>query len=284
MLRLPLEKLERLQALIREWAGKKSCTRRDLERFLGHLCHAASVVRPGRAFLRELFALLKRVKQPHQVTRLSAGARADILWWKCLLNRWSGYAFFPPSAVDFHIYSDASGGWGCGAFADTLGWFQLQWPVEWHSVDISVKELVPIAIAAAIWGPQWAKKHICFHADNMAVVAVLQRGTAKSPPLAQLLRCIALYSAYYGFHYTAMHIPGVMNEVADALSRNKANHVASFVSQVPQFHLVPQVYRLLISERPDWGSLSWTELFGSSLLRASPPPPGKCTSQASAAS
>ena len=33
-----------------------------------------------------------------------------------------------------------------------LGWFRGQWPEDWVNVDISVNELVPVVIAAALWG------------------------------------------------------------------------------------------------------------------------------------
>ena len=92
-------------------------------------------------------------------------------------------------------------------------------------------------IAAGLWGPQWSGKHICFHSDNMVVVAVLQRRSAKSPPLMHLLRCVSLFNAFYCFHLSARYVPGVLNEVADALSRNKAAHVSSIISQVPKFQL-----------------------------------------------
>ena len=95
-LRLPLDKLQRLQGLIEAWAKKKASTKKELESFLGHHCHAATVVRPGRTFLRELFRLLHGVRQPHHFTRLSAGAKADIMWWRCLLCHWPGHSFFPP--------------------------------------------------------------------------------------------------------------------------------------------------------------------------------------------
>ena len=81
-LRLPAEKLARLQALIRVWTGKKACTKRDLESFLGHLSHAATVITQGRTFLRELFALLSLDRRQHHYIRLHAGARADLLWWR----------------------------------------------------------------------------------------------------------------------------------------------------------------------------------------------------------
>ena len=45
---------------------------KDLKSFLGHLCHAASVVRPGRTFLRALFTLVHRTNFPHHYVRLTA--------------------------------------------------------------------------------------------------------------------------------------------------------------------------------------------------------------------
>ena len=49
--------------------------------------------------------------------------------------------------------SDASGGWGCGAFYEEH-WFQLAWKdtrgVE--GLNITTKELIPIVIAIALWG------------------------------------------------------------------------------------------------------------------------------------
>ena len=229
-LRLPQDKLHRLQKLIKVWSTKRASTKKELESFLGHLSHAATVVHPGRTFLRELFALLHRVKQPHHYTRLSAGARADIMWWKCLLQHWSGHSFFSPSPIAHHIYSDMPGSWGCGAIAEMIGWFQVPWTQQWLEVDISVKELVPVAIAAGLWGPQWSGKHICFHSDNMAVVAVLQRRSAKYPPLMHLLRCVSLFSAFYCFHLSARHVPGVLNGVAD---------VTRQLMSPPLFHRYP---------------------------------------------
>lgn len=42
-------------------------------------------------------------------------------------------------------------------------WFQIEWPSAWSSIDISVKELVPIVVVAALWGESWTAKRICFH-------------------------------------------------------------------------------------------------------------------------
>ena len=60
----------------------------------------------------------------------------------------------------------------------------FQWLQQWHGVDISAKEIVPIVMAAALWGGSWSGKHVCFYSDNMAVVATtLNTKTVKCPRL-----------------------------------------------------------------------------------------------------
>ena len=171
-LRLPLEKIQRLQTLLQSWSSKKSCTRKELESLLGHQSHAASVVRPGRTFLCHLFSLLHLAGVPHHFFRPNLGARADLAWWKCFFQSWNGSSFFLPLPTpSWHVYSDALGTYGCAAVMDTLGWFQAVWPEGWEVVDIVVKELVPVVVAAALWGQFWRGQfwrgqHVCFHSDS----------------------------------------------------------------------------------------------------------------------
>ena len=146
-LSLPSDKLARLQDLLRLWRSKKCCTRKELESLVGHLSHAATVVRPGRMFLRNLFSLLSKVSKPNHFIRLSLDTRADLAWWQCLLTYWNGVSFFPPTTPSAHLYSDASGSYGCGAFYYN-SWFQVRWPTAWDDTGIAAKELVPIIVSA----------------------------------------------------------------------------------------------------------------------------------------
>ena len=70
------------------------------------------------------------------------------------------------------VWSDASGGWGCGAW-----WgpelFQVAWS-EWPVFSIAAKELLPIIVAVAIWGPRWVGSSVLCHCDNESVVAVIR--------------------------------------------------------------------------------------------------------------
>ena len=177
---LPADKLARVQETIRSWVGKKACTRKELESLLGHLSHAAAVISQGRIFLRQLLPLLSVGRSPYYFVCLNAGARADLLWWNVFLQDWNGTSFFPTSVPAMEVISDASGTYSCGAFSLLHGWFQLEWPEIWLPVHITAKELLPIVIAAALWGHQWKYKCICFKSDNMAVVDILHPGTSYS--------------------------------------------------------------------------------------------------------
>ena len=135
-----------------------------------------------------------------------------------------------------HVYCDASGTFGCGAVVESLGCFPVKWPSTWTDIDISVKELVPVVLAAALWGRLWFKQHICFHSDNMVVVSASTTMTAKVPLLMHLLR--SFFSAYFSFTFSAKHIPGALNSAADALSRNNLALFSSLFPQVQQ-HGIP---------------------------------------------
>ena len=274
-LRLPQEKLERLQQILQQWARKKSCTRKELESLLGHLTHAATVVVQGRTFLRELFHLQTRTRSPFQTIRLNAKARADLLWWKVFLQDWNGMSFFPSMDPSSEVISDVSGSFGCGAFSHSHGWFQLEWPGSWNAVHITAKELVPIVIAAALWGSAWTGSCVCFRSDNMAVVDMLKTRTSM-----HLLRCLVFYAALYSFQFIARHVPGVMNTAADAISRNNLSLFSSLCPQVPQMAIPQAVRDLLVTRIPDWGSSDWTALFARSLTTASRTQLGRSTRQA----
>ena len=282
-LSLPAEKISRLQTLLRHWVTRKACTRKDLESLIGHLSHAATVIRPGRIFLHSLFSLMSRVSNPSHFIRLNVEARADIAWWQCLLQHWNGRSFFPSPAPTCHVYSDASGSYGCGALTHERNlWLQLRWPDTWSTIGIAAKELVPIIIAAAVWGPFWCGEHVLFHSDNEAVVTIIQRRHARHPLLTNLLRCLFLYASFFHFQFSAVHIPGILNTTADAISRNNLHVLSSSLPQATQT-VIPMAVSEFLLTPPQWGSPNWTELFTHSLKQASLPLPLAATSQASTA-
>ena len=88
VIRLPEVKLHRTQSLVRDWLGKKACKKRDLESLLGHLQHAATVVHPGRTFVRRLIELVSTVQTQDWGICLSSSTRSDLNWWFVFMERW----------------------------------------------------------------------------------------------------------------------------------------------------------------------------------------------------
>ena len=164
-LELPQRKVDQLHCLLREWEGKRAPIKRDLLSLLSHLSHAASVIRPGRTFVRHLIDAASQTRALHHHVRLNAQCRTDLLWWTTLGLRWSGRAIWPAANTST---ADASGSWGCGAFLPEQPippWFQLTWPGHWLEEHIAAKEMVPVVVAAALWGRNWNQKRVEFRSE-----------------------------------------------------------------------------------------------------------------------
>ena len=262
-IRLPREKLERMRADLYTWRGRKACKKRELLSLIGSLSHACTAVRAGRSFLRRLIDLSTEVKHMDHYVQLNRDARSDIEWWAQFSSSWNGVAIMQDPAtqqIEGSITSDASGGWGCGAFSGEE-WFMLRWSKDRH---ITAKELVPIVIAAAIWGRSWEGKTIQAWCDNAAVVIhIVNHGSSRNQEAMHLARCLAFIKAKLGVNIVASHIKRVNNVRADALSRNNP---ALFRSLHPQALQTPSsipeaLLDLLIVSKPDWTSRRWTELW-----------------------
>ena len=262
-MRLPRDKLEQLKETIKNWRGSKSCMKRELLSVIGQLGHACKVVKPGRIFLSQMIKLSTVAKQLHHHIRLNHSFRCDLEWWHVFLEKWNGVSLLwdsvQPAAV---MTSDASGRWGCGAFWGTQ-WFQVKWPESVLHLHITVKELIPIVIAAVVWGHAWQKTHVRVRSDNSAVVAIINSGYSRDAEVMHLMRCLHFLAAHHNCRISAEHIRGVLNEAADALSRDS---LSTFQALQPAASKTPtpipsQLLDILIGNKPDWLSTNWTHLF-----------------------
>ena len=161
-----------------------------------------------------------------------------------------------------HLFSDASGSFGCGAWWDQ-SWFQVAWTSDVQEWSIAQKELLPIVLAAMLWGKFWRGKAVLVHCDNQAVVEVVNSGYCRDQGMMQMIRCLFFILAFFEISMQTVHIPGHLNVGADAISRD---NIQVFHMQVPKAHArpspVPQALRnLLIHQQPDWTSPDWSRLF-----------------------
>ena len=85
--------------------------------------------------------------------------------------------------------------------------------------NIAVLELVPLVLAAKMWGHRWQRARILFQTDNKAVADCGISWSPKHPHLAKLFRVLASLAIENSFGIKIAHLPGVLNVSADAISR-----------------------------------------------------------------
>ena len=148
--RLPDDKLHRIRHQVASWLTRKKATKREILSLVGLLQHATKVLIPGRTFLARMYYAAARLNRLSYYTRLTKAFRSDLRWWHLFASYWNGLSFLDCSLPGHEIHTDASGGWG--AVFGTQ-WMQLAWSKEWSQLDIMAKELLPIVLACAVWGP-----------------------------------------------------------------------------------------------------------------------------------
>ena len=225
--RLPVDKLTRIQEALGQWTTRKSATLQELQSLIGTLQFACKVIAPGRPFLQRIIHLTKGIKFPHWHIRINSGFRKDISMWQHFLQNWNGVSLFldtrATSPPELQLYTDTSGSLGYGGFL-AGEWFQGHW-LPHHTlsqkrgISIEWQELFPIYLACILWGPRWSSKRIRMWCDNKSVVASINSKHSKSPRVMDLIRAITLETLKYNFTFTATHIPGLDNSIADSLSR-----------------------------------------------------------------
>ena len=272
-IRLPADKLQRIQKELLRWLGRKKVTKKEILSLVGLLQHATKVVKCGRTFVSRMNWTAARVRELTFYVRLNKDFRSDLHWWHTFLNSWNGLSFLrctgPGKPPDHCIQTDASGTWGCGAFFEGK-WFQSPWSPDWLPCNIMAKELVPIIFSCGVWGCHLARKRVLFQCDNYSLVAAINKGSSKDPLVMHLLRCLWMFVALYDIDIITEHIAGITNQVADMLSRNRAEQ---FLSQYPQVsHLptpLPPPLLLIVSpQKLDWTSPCFRQYFKDTISMA----------------
>ena len=235
--RLPDDKVAFLREGLQRLLSSSYTTVGDFESFLGKLSFASRVVVPGRTFMRRLWDALGRFRhaKPYFRIKLSEDCRQDLLWWQRLLQHWNGKSFFLnaslTNATDMGLFTDASGsGWGAFYGAQNR-WISGSWSDEEAKHSIEYKELFALVAACRTWGHNWPRERIRIHCDNQAVVDCVRSGTSRAPPVMHLLRTLFWVCALLNFNISVVHVAGISNPIADALSRSR---VQEFRRLAPQ--------------------------------------------------
>ena len=82
-------------------------------------------------------------------------------------------------------------------------------------------EFFPLLLALHLWGPHLSNRSVTFHVANTTVVALVNGQRAKDKRLLKLLQRFMLGCLMFNIVFRARHVPGVNNNIADALSRSQ---------------------------------------------------------------
>ncbi|KAJ1160938.1 hypothetical protein NDU88_001427 [Pleurodeles waltl] len=90
---------------------------------------------------------------------------------------------------DVQLFSDAAGSTGFGLYWDGR-WCAEEWPNDWKNGGHSIAFLEPfrLIVAVCLWGAELRHSRMLFRVDNMAVVQLVNRQSAREAGVLQLMR------------------------------------------------------------------------------------------------
>uniref|UniRef100_A0A1B8Y586 Uncharacterized protein n=1 Tax=Xenopus tropicalis TaxID=8364 RepID=A0A1B8Y586_XENTR len=245
---------------------KEAITLRKVQALLGRLNFACKIIPAGRIFSRHLSWATVGIKKPYHFIRLNGEHKRDLEIWRLFLQTFNGISLWQDKELsneEINLYTDAAGGKGMGRYFNGK-WFSEPWPSEWYKADITKNmvflELLPILTSLEVWGEELVKK-VIFYCDNMGVVQFLNKMNASSVPVVRLMRSLVLLCMNSNIWLKLRHVPGVNNDVADALSRLQLDRFWNLVPLVE-----PKAYRAVWLEQIHNGGIIRGELNDQSIL------------------
>ncbi len=246
--RVPLDKVIALKNKLHRVLAKHKVEVQSIVGTLNFVCRA---VAPGRAFLRRLISLTHGLTKSYHKVRLSKGAKQDLSMWLEFLSHFNGVSAFSncgwESNHTLDLYTDSAATIGFGAYFRGQ-WVQGRWQTSVLSnpPSIALLEFYPVVVAVKCWAEQLVNRKVLFHSDNMAVVHIINGQTSQCPKIMQLLRIFVLTCLRFNISFKAVHVPGVLNNIADSLSRFQVErfHAAApqAVCHMTPLPLLPQVW------------------------------------------
>ena len=218
-MRIPDEKLHIIMKRCIEWAQKQSCSKRDLQSFLGSLLYVSKCVKSSRIFLSRMLDTLRDHHFKNTIV-LDAEFHKDVNWFKQFLFQFNGTTFFNKSPITATIELDACLTGLGGSFGDLV--YTL--PIHTHKGSIVHLEMLNILVALKLWGHLWKSKKVIIKCDNQAVVSVLSSGKCYEKYLTDIARNILFYTALNDINIIPIHVLGRNNRAADLLSRWTGDH------------------------------------------------------------
>jgi len=235
---IPDDKMDKVAVTVERILIAQSATKRDLDKLLGVFRHVATCFPSARAFYQRLHSLAVSMR-PFTTRSLADDVLEDRRWFRAIVQHKDRFNGIPVSQLagvaqpSVHVYMDASNTGFCALEPQRKEYIRWRYTQAeqaelnggLYENSINVRELQSAVLAALMWGSRWRQTaaqqvtHIRLHIDNTSAVAWASRRHSRHP-IAQLYnRLLPLAELEYQLVFTAEHIPGRLNTMADAGSR-----------------------------------------------------------------
>ncbi len=241
--RLTEERAQSVLNCLNTFRGRTAVPLKLFQRLLGHMAAAAAVTPLGLLHMRPLQHWLHG-RVPRWAWQRGTYRVAITPECRQTFSPWSDPLFLRAGValeqVSRHavVFTDASAtGWGATYNGQAVSGVWTGPQRHWH---INCLELLAVYLALGRLKGPLRGKHVLVRTDNTATVAYINRqGGLRSRRMSQLARHLLLWSQKHLRSLRALHVPGVLNRVADELSR----------AALPgEWRLHPQVVQLIWGE------------------------------------
>lgn len=228
-------KFERRVSDFRELVkGRGSCTRKDLERIHGSLCHVAFVVLRGRSYLPSLTNLMSDFasrSRPSARLHATTAVRQSLAWWSSALSSKCEPRSIknrgPPT--DMGLFVDASTSFGVGIFIDGR-WAILRLRDSWNEDGgrgICWLETVAVEILVVYLDELLGLRdcHVLIHSDNQGTIGSLSKGKSRNHHINYSVRRCFDITVPSGLSVSLEYVASEDNP-ADSLSRGVFGPIA----------------------------------------------------------
>jgi len=227
---LSLKKIAKAIRLTAAALAKQNMTLLEVQTIGGYLSWCAEVVRLGKVYLHHIWQFLASFPisaKPSSLRKVPYNVRLDFMWWHTLLPYFNGIYLFQEERPEICLYSDASQK-GLGAYFTSTSEDAIQQDNSFSMLvkddhlgqHINILELRAIQAAFLTWAQTWSQKTVIVHTDSDVAVWALTNHKAYGPAFYPL-RHILLLASTYDIIIQPVHISGITNVIADALSRFK---------------------------------------------------------------
>nr|CAH7749780.1 unnamed protein product [Callosobruchus chinensis] len=216
---LPPRKRRALKRDLQRLLSSRSWSWVTAKKILGKLNFAAFPVPLGRLHSREMQRASHRLPEwkPRRVIPVPPPALEEMRWWLRHLGASSGVF---PRSPDIFMSSDASEkGWGAQIGDKFLSGLWTREQLQWH---INVKELMAIFLSLQLSADTLMGKTVVVQSDSRTVVSYIRKqGGTRSRLLTRVVSRLLNFCMEQGITLIPQFLPGMLNNIADCLSRGK---------------------------------------------------------------